>query len=863
MRRVALFVLALGVTVSAQAGPLDAVYGVVRRTIGEKYVGKIGVSLAPAPRGDGKDWYDVEAHGGRLTIQASSPTAATRGFYDYLKQACHCQVNWSESNLTLPATLPDFKESRIVSPAHFRHYYNICTFGYTTAFWDWKRWEKEIDWMALHGINMPLSLNGQDYVWLKTFRSFGLPDESILKFFSGPAFRPWHWMGNLNGHGGPPSMDWLEGQAALEKKILARELELGMTPVASGFSGFVPVDFAKFHQGVKLFSPTSWAGFDPTTFVDVRDPLFVEIGKKYIEKYHEEFGDGVHYWLCDTFNEQNPQFPDATKLADLKACGQAVYKAIHEGDPDGVWVMQGWLFYNAQDYWHRPEVEALLSGVPEGKMIILDLATYQYPVYQRQPAVAQKGWILNTLHNYGQNTALGGDLQGFADTVATALTSPDKGRMLGMGLTPEGVDQNAVVYELMTDLMWTDKPCNVPEWLVAFESSRYGAGVAPGPASKAWQVLYDGAYSPKATWGNSAWRDRPNMGRASDPGQRVVAARLAASSLDEAGTRLRDNRLYTRDLVDVAKTWLGMQADTFLAATLMSWQDNKASYQKYKAKFLGCLDDVDAVMACMPEHRLSTWIAMARSWGKTPAEKDLMERNARMQITTWDTKDVLTDYANKEWAGLTEEFLKGRWEFFFSKLEASGPPSSVDQLKWELAWVNSTKPPRESKPQDPVKLVARLLDKYPVQGSRLSDMLDVPREDPGIAVGKPVTSSPGQEAGSSADVVTDGDTMGAWWSASPPPQWVQIDLETIKKVHEIDLFCYWRDQRYYQYQIDVSTDGLEWRTVVDASNNTALSTYRGYRHKFEPVAARYVRVTMLKNSANIGQHIHEVRVYGN
>lgn len=33
--------------------------------------------------------------------------------------------------------------------------------SYSMAFWDWERWEQEIDWMALQGINMPLAFTGQ------------------------------------------------------------------------------------------------------------------------------------------------------------------------------------------------------------------------------------------------------------------------------------------------------------------------------------------------------------------------------------------------------------------------------------------------------------------------------------------------------------------------------------------------------------------------------------------------------------------------------------------------------------------------------------------------------------------------------
>jgi hypothetical protein len=33
--------------------------------------------------------------------------------------------------------------------------------------WDWARWERELDWMAMNGINMPLSSTGQEFIWRK------------------------------------------------------------------------------------------------------------------------------------------------------------------------------------------------------------------------------------------------------------------------------------------------------------------------------------------------------------------------------------------------------------------------------------------------------------------------------------------------------------------------------------------------------------------------------------------------------------------------------------------------------------------------------------------------------------------------
>jgi alpha-N-acetylglucosaminidase len=67
----------------------------------------------------------------------------------------------------------------------------VCTESYSFVWWDWARWEKEIDWMALHGINMPLAFTGQEEIWRRVYLKLGLSQEDILNYISGPAFLAW------------------------------------------------------------------------------------------------------------------------------------------------------------------------------------------------------------------------------------------------------------------------------------------------------------------------------------------------------------------------------------------------------------------------------------------------------------------------------------------------------------------------------------------------------------------------------------------------------------------------------------------------------------------------------------------------
>ena len=129
-----------------------------------------------------------------------------------------------------------------------------------------------------------------------------------------------------------------------------------------------------------------------------------------------------------------------------------------------------------------------------------------------------------------------------------------------------------------------------------------------------------------------------------------------------------------------------------------------------------------------------------------------------------------------------------------------------------------------------------------------------------IATGKPVswTDPPKWVTDSAAN---DGfvDRNNHWGQGEPGS--LTIDLEKAVKLGEIDLYTWFGDGRHYQYFIEVSEDGKSWQKVADGSGNTQVATEKGYRHKFAPTDARYVRITMLKNSANPAIHIVEVRAY--
>lgn len=65
---------------------------------------------------------------------------------------------------------------------------NYCTHSYSAAWWNWDRWEYEIDMMALNGINMPLAITGTESVWYATLIDLGSPTKKRAIFLLAPHF---------------------------------------------------------------------------------------------------------------------------------------------------------------------------------------------------------------------------------------------------------------------------------------------------------------------------------------------------------------------------------------------------------------------------------------------------------------------------------------------------------------------------------------------------------------------------------------------------------------------------------------------------------------------------------------------------
>jgi len=676
----------------------------------------------------GKDTFQLASRNDRIVLSGNNGVSIASALYYYLNEYCHCQVTWNGENLNLPDQLPPVPvKIKKASPYEYRYYLNYCTYNYSMSWWNWQRWEKEIDWMALHGINMPLAITGEEYVWNEVYKEMGFTDEELSTFFCGPSYFSWFWMGNLDGWGGPLPVSWMKSHKELQQKILKRERELGMKPVVSAFTGHVPAAFRQKYPDAKL-KQTNWNnGFKDTYILDSEDPLFAGIGKKYLEKQTEIFGTD-HLYSADTFNENEPPSNDPAFLSRLSG---RIYEGMKQADPEAVWVMQGWLFYSDRKFWNAPQIKALLDAIPNDKMILLDLATEIEPVWKRTEAFYGKPWIWNMLHNFGGNISMFGRMETVASQPAAALHDTQSGKLRGIGLTMEAIEQTPVLYELMTANTWRTNPIDLGLWLPQYIRNRYGKGTTESNSDmlKAWQILKMTVYNGKEIrdGAESILTGRPTL----DSATRWTKTKLNYNRrelLPAWDLFIKSAAIYAGsdgfqyDLVDITRQVLANYARPIQLKWVKAYEEKDlVTFRKYSIQYLELLDDMDKLLATRKDFLLGKWIADARRCGTTDTEKALYERNARNLITLWgDANNPLHEYSCRQWSGLMIDFYKVRWQKFFAALSSSlekGKAMNVEVFEteisqWEWKWVNTQKDFPTRSTGNSIRVAALLYKKY-------------------------------------------------------------------------------------------------------------------------------------------------------
>ena len=681
-----------------------------------------------------------------IIIRGNSWVNIAVGINWYLKHHAGIHISWNNMNVKLPAVLPVVKQKeRHETDLKLRYNFNYCTFSYTMAFWDWNRWQKEIDWMALHGINMPLAAVGTESVWRNMLLKLGYSEEEVGKFIAGPAFLAWWEMNNLEGWGGPLPLGWYKQQETLQKKILARMKEMGMKPVLPGYCGMVPHD-AKQKLGLNVTDAGRWNSYQRPANLSPTDSRFAEIADLYYKELTRLYGKSDYYSM-DPFHESGN---DAA--VDYGKAGEALMSAMKRANPHAIWVVQGW---NENP---RPQ---MIANLKVGDLLVLDLFSESrqnfedfctgentsgtgkkdFSTSKKEGIYGKHQWLFCLLENFGGNVGLHGRMDQLLNNFYLATGKKDTPKqensslltlhssLKGWGFTMEGSENNPVMFELMSELPWRAEKITKEDWIREYCYARYG--VHDATIEKAWILLAQSIYNcPKGNiqqgTHESIFCARPSLNSYQVSTWSLMSnyydpedTRQAAILLTSVAEKYRGNNNFEDDLVDICRQALADQGRKQYLKTMADYKSfSRQEFKKDSDRFLKMILLQDKLLGTRQEFRLGHWIEEARNLGKTVEEKDLYEWNARVQITTWGNRICadnggLHDYGHKEWQGLLKDFYYLRWSTFMKSLASQLSLQNTPQIDWyglEEPWTLQKSPYSSKAEGSPIDVAKEVID---------------------------------------------------------------------------------------------------------------------------------------------------------
>ena len=698
----------------------DAITGLLNRIGGSGAADRFEIMIDASLAEDGKDVFVITEQNGMPCIKGNNQLSVATGINWYLNHYAHINLTWNNlttdlSQVTLP--LPASEDKHVCNTT-YRYDFNTCTFSYSMAFWTWERWQKEIDWMALHGINAPLNLVGLDVVTRNFLRELGVSESDIDAYIAGPGFIAWFAMNNLEGWGGTinsasTGVDmsgnpdwWYTRQEQLCKNMLQRMRELGMQPVIPGFSGQIPnclenYTITGFSSGDVINGGTWAGGYTRPDILHPNSSSYATLAPIYYK--HLEAIMGVsEFYSMDPFHEGG--LPDAVTnatcyppiMAALDTYHNAVEDAtktsynVSTDDNQAKWIIQ---------YWQNIPKSGAFSSMSSYGDRFIGLDLFSDNIYAGNAAKWRdtgsncyyqgRPYIYCMLHNFGGRSGLHGRLETTMNGYFQALANNNNCQ--GIGATPEGTETNPILYDMLFELPWMDvdnRP-TADEWLEDYAYSRYGVSATEAPNGLAalqnlkksvWDckvnqqgtseavILARPAWSvgSVSTWSTSAiYWDTQDVRLAAD--QLISIADLVTEEGGESGVAN-----YNYDAIDVIRQAMVDYAAELLPLIKAAYDSkNTDEYTRLYQLYLQLMLDLDEMLSYDENFKLERWTSLARNiakevTGTTENDRNWLEWNARTQVTVWSEGNTdLHDYSNRCWAGLIKDFHYKRWKHFF------------------------------------------------------------------------------------------------------------------------------------------------------------------------------------------------------
>ena len=138
----------------------------------------------------------------------------------------------------------------------------------------------------------------------------------------------------------------------------------------------------------------------------------------------------------------------------------------------------------------------------------------------------------------------------------------------------------------------------------------------------------------------------------------------------------------------------------------------------------------------------------------------------------------------------------------------------------------------------------------------MNEQTDIPSVEtaPDLALNKRAFASSGQDGEHAARFAFDNDVKTRWQAGGGDGEWLAVDLGAPQKIGRVHLN--WEAAGANAYRIEVSDDGMNWRTVY----STDKSEGDEEDVTFAPTTARYVRMFGVQRSTTFGFSLFDFEV---
>ncbi|HPA45168.1 MAG TPA: alpha-N-acetylglucosaminidase TIM-barrel domain-containing protein, partial [bacterium] len=493
-----------------------------------------------------------------LLLCGKTPRGAANAVWTYLEEYCHVGFFWDEDNVPRLDSLP-FRNVAFEQKPRFAERYLSPPGGYTLSeFMDWDQWKKDIDWRVHKRQNIFYGPGGE-LIWKKILAEMQ-GGEYILSSAE-------TWQDNLN------------------RKIATYVRDRGLMSILPGTIGDVPAEFVAAHPNVRYLGGVRWGDAPMNKHIYPSDPMFHEISVRYAKKYIEEYGP-AHFYFAPPYPEATPGESPEEQTSVKVDFANALQKVVHGISPDMIWMADSWAFLTAE-FWPPEGVRAFCEAITDiDHFRIYDTWGEERPMWTLHNAFWGKKWTLGILHCFGGMTSLRGDIHSLARDINRVATDPAARQCVGIYLVPETLHHNDLFFDLAMSLAWDptivpvqDDRADLQPYLKDYALRRYGSSSAKR-MTRVLDILARTVYATK-DMAQPAYLhqmytvlDFPNTSTyfpLEQPAQVPQLRRALEIALKEADAQ-RNNPLYERDLVDIARRYLGDLFNAAVPNVIHAWR---------------------------------------------------------------------------------------------------------------------------------------------------------------------------------------------------------------------------------------------------------------------------------------------------